>query len=93
MYLQNKEIMEQNNIVLFQSQDGQTRLEVKQAGESVWFRQEQIAELLRKDVSGVSRHIDKIFKDGELDEEGGVSKVTDTPPSLVPSANCGEGWF
>lgn len=53
--------MEQNNIVLFQSQDGQTRLEVKQAGESVWLRQEQIAELFGKDVSGVSRHIAKIF--------------------------------
>ena len=45
--------MEQNNIVLFQSQDGQVRLEVKQAGETVWLRQEQIAELFRKNVSGV----------------------------------------
>ncbi|MCQ2300646.1 MAG: hypothetical protein MJZ81_11045 [Bacteroidales bacterium] len=32
--------MEQNNIVLFQSQDGQVRLEVKQAGETVWLRKE-----------------------------------------------------
>lgn len=66
--------MEQNNIVLFQSQDGQVRLEVKQAGETVWLRQEQIAELFRKDVSGVSRHISKIFKDGELDEESNLQK-------------------
>lgn len=58
--------MEQNNIVLFQSQDGQIRLEVKQAGETVWLRQEQIAELFGKVVSGISRHISKIFKDGEL---------------------------
>lgn len=67
--------MEQNNIVLFQSQDGQTRLEVKQTGESVWLRQEQIAELFGKDVSGVSRHIAKIFKDGELDEKSNLQKM------------------
>ena len=67
--------MEQNNIVLFQSQDGQIRLEVKQAGETVWLRQEQIAELFGKDVSGVSRHISKIFKDGELDEESNLQKM------------------
>lgn len=67
--------MEQNNIVLFQSQDGQVRLEVKQAGETVWLRQEQIAELFGKDVSGVSRHISKIFKDGELEEESNLQKM------------------
>ena len=67
--------MEQNNIVLFQSQDGQVRLEVKQASETVWLRQEQIAELFGKDVSGISRHIAKIFKDGELDEESNLQKM------------------
>ena len=67
--------MEQNNIVLFQSQDGQIRLEVKQADETVWLRQEQIAELFGKDVSGVSRHISKIFKDGELEEESNLQKM------------------
>lgn len=66
--------MGQNNIVLFQSQDGQIRLEVNQAGETVWLRQEQIAELFGKDVSGISRHISKIFKDGELDEESNLQK-------------------
>lgn len=67
--------MEQNNIVLFQSQDGQTRLEVKQTGESVWLRQEQIAELFGKDRTVVVKHIAKIFKDGELDEDSNVQKM------------------
>lgn len=67
--------MGQNNIVLFQSQDGQIRLEVNQAGETVWLRQEQIAELFGKDISGISRHISKIFKDGELDEESNLQKM------------------
>lgn len=67
--------MKQNNIVLFQSQDGQIRLEVQQNSETVWLRQEQIAELFGKDVSGVSRHIAKIFKDGELDEKSNLQKM------------------
>lgn len=50
-----------NQIVLFQSQDGSIHLEVNKDGNSVWLRQEQIAQLFGKDVSGVSRHISKIF--------------------------------
>lgn len=67
--------MESNDIILFQSSDGKIHLEVKQEGESLWLRQEQIAELFGKDVSGVSRHIAKIFKDGELDEESNLQKM------------------
>jgi len=62
-------------IVLFQSQDGKIRLEVKKEGETVWLRQEQIAELFGKDISGISRHISKIFAEGELDEEGNLQKM------------------
>lgn len=67
--------MEANDIILFKSSDGKIHLEVKQEGESLWLRQEQIAELFGKDVSGVSRHITKIFKDGELDEDSDVQKM------------------
>lgn len=67
--------MEPNDIILFKSSDEKIHLEVKQEGESLWLRQEQIAELFGKDVSGVSRHITKIFKDGELDEDSDVQKM------------------
>ena len=48
---------------------------MSKAGESVWLRQEQIAELFGKDVSGISRHISKIFSEGELDEESNLQKM------------------
>lgn len=64
-----------NQIILFQSQDGKVRLEVQQQGESVWLRQEQIAVLFGKDVSGISRHITKIFHEGELDRESNLQKM------------------
>ena len=75
-----------NQIVLFQSQDGSIHLEVNKGGNSVWLRQEQIAQLFGKDVSGVSRHISKIFKDGELEEESNLQKMqfanSDKPVNL-----------
>lgn len=75
-----------NQIVLFQSQDGSIHLEVNKDGNSVWLRQEQIAQLFGKDVSGVSRHISKIFKDGELEEKSNLQKMqfanSDKPVNL-----------
>ena len=80
--------MESNNnpIVLFQSQDGRVRLEVNHDEQTVWLRQEQIAELFDKDVSGISRHISKIFSEGELDEKSNLQKMqfpsSDKPVNL-----------
>lgn len=64
-----------NQIVLFQSQDGRVRLEVNRDEQTVWLRQEQIAELFDKDVSGISRHISKIFSEGELEKESNLQKM------------------
>ena len=80
--------MESNNnpIVIFQSQDGRVRLEVNHDEQTVWLRQEQIAELFDKDVSGISRHISKIFSEGELDEKSNLQKMqfpsSDKPVNL-----------
>jgi len=75
-----------NGLILFQSQDGHIHLEVKKEGETVWLRQEQIAELFGKDVSGISRHISKIFAEGELDQESNLQKMqipfSDKPVNL-----------
>lgn len=64
-----------NQIVLFQSQDGRVHLEVNRDEKTVWLRQEQIAELFDKDVSGISRHISKIFNEGELDPKSNLQKM------------------
>ena len=62
------------------------RLEVNHDEQTVWLRQEQIAELFDKDVSGISRHISKIFSEGELDEKSNLQKMqfpsSDKPVNL-----------
>lgn len=64
-----------NQIVLFQSQDGRVRLEVNRDEQTVWLRQEQIAELFDKERTNIGRHIAKIFGEGELDEKSNVQKM------------------
>jgi hypothetical protein len=54
--------------LLYQSEDGKTRLEVRFQGEAVWLSQKQMAELFQKDVRTVSEHIRNVFDEGELDE-------------------------
>ena len=55
-----------NEIVLFENQN--VKLEVNMKDETVWLSQSQMAELFGKDRRTITRHIQNIFKDGELDE-------------------------
>ena len=71
--------MENNNqIIIYQSEDGETRIEVKFTGETVWLSQQQLCELYNTSKSNVSEHIKHIFEDGELDEESVVRKFRTT---------------
>ena len=53
-------------IVLFQTEDGQTKLEVQLQDETVWLTIDQMAELFQRNRSTISRHIKRIYDDGEL---------------------------
>lgn len=55
-------------IILYQSPDGNTSLDVHLDHETVWLTQKQMAELFEKTVPTINEHIKNIFKDGELDE-------------------------
>lgn len=60
--------MEQNDkIIIYQTSDGQTSIDVKLENETVWLSQEQMAELFQKDRTVIGRHINNVFKEGELD--------------------------
>jgi len=61
--------------VIYQAKDGAISLKTDNNQENVWANQTQIAELFRIDQSVVSRHINKIFKDDELDEESNMQKM------------------
>ena len=73
-----------NEIILFENQD--VKLEVNMNGETVWLTQDQMAKLFGKDRTVITRHINNIFKDGELEEKSHVQKMhianSDKPVSL-----------
>jgi len=70
---------EQNNpIVIYQSEDGNTRIEVKLENETVWLTQQQLCDLYQTGKSNVSEHIKHIFEEGELDENSVVRKFRTT---------------
>ena len=60
---------DKGQIVLFQTEDGQTKLEVQLQDETVWLTIDQMAELFQRNRSTISRHIKRIYDDGELSKE------------------------
>ena len=57
-----------SEIILYQTEDGRTRLEVKLENETVWLTQKQLAELFQKDVRTINEHNQNILAEGELKE-------------------------
>lgn len=58
--------MDSGQIILFQTQGGETKIEVRLANESVWLNVEQMAELFQRDRSTIQRHVKRIYEEGEL---------------------------
>jgi hypothetical protein len=56
-----------NKVVLFE--DGEIKIDVEVMNENVWLTQKQISELFQKNQSVISRHINNIFKSGEIDKK------------------------
>lgn len=69
---------ENNQIIIYQSEDGETRIEVKFTGETVWLSQQQLCDLYQTSKANVSEHIKHIFEEGELDENSVVRKFRTT---------------
>ena len=64
--------MENNKIVIYQTEDGHTQIDVRLENETVWLTQAQMAELFQKDQSVIARHISNVFKEGELDDKSNM---------------------
>lgn len=67
-----------NQIIIYQSEDGETRIDVKFSGETVWLSQQQLCDLYNTSKANVSEHIKHIFEDDELDEEAVVRNFRTT---------------
>ena len=61
--------MEENKIVIYQSEDGQTQIDVRLENETVWLTQAQMAELFQKTPQNITMHIRNAYNEGELDKE------------------------
>ena len=57
------------DILIYQSEDGLTHIDVRMEQETVWLTQQQLCELYQTSKSNVSEHIKHIFEDGELEPE------------------------
>lgn len=57
-----------NSIVIYQTADGQTELSVRLEGDTVWLSQAQMAVLFERDRTVIGKHINNIYKEGELEQ-------------------------
>ena len=73
-----------NQILIYQSKDGNIKIDVHLLDESVWLTQEQMGQLFGKDKRTVSEHIGNIFKVGELNENMVVRKFRTTTLKYSP---------
>lgn len=61
--------MDKGQIILFQTQSGEAKIEVRLANESLWLTADQMAELFQRDRSTIQRHIKRIYDEGELNSD------------------------
>ena len=64
-----------SQLILYQTEDGDTQIQVTMQDETVWLTQKEMAELFQRDQSVISRHVNNVFKEGELDEESNMQKM------------------
>ena len=80
--MENKE--NKSELIIYQTEDGQTRLQVKMENETVWLTQDQMSELFEKSKSTINEHIKNIYEEKELDEgptmrKFGISEFSTKP--------------
>ncbi|MBQ2045185.1 MAG: virulence protein RhuM/Fic/DOC family protein [Bacteroidaceae bacterium] len=66
---------ENNQIIIYQTEDGQTQVDVRMENETVWLTQAQMAELFQTDRTSIVRHINNIYKVEELERESTCAKI------------------
>ena len=77
--------MKQDQIVIYQTEDGQTQIDVRLENETVWLTQAQMAELFQKDQSVIARHIKNALKEGELEENSNMQILHNTQYKYRPT--------
>jgi hypothetical protein len=79
--------MESSSILIYQTEDGKTKIETRLENETVWLTIDQMAELFQKSRSTINEHILNIYSEGELDEDtskkkNGISDFSTKPTNF-----------
>ncbi len=61
--------MKQDQIVIYQTEDGQTQIDVRLENETVWLTTNQMALLFDRDDKTIRKHINNVFSEGELEKK------------------------
>ena len=64
-----------SNILIYQTEDGKTKIETRLENETVWLTQDQMAELFQRDRTVITKHLRNIFNESELDEKSNVQNL------------------
>jgi hypothetical protein len=70
----NEESLLDSEFILYQTEDGRTRIQCRFENETIWLLQKLMADLFKKDVRTINEHIQNIFAEGELAEESVIRK-------------------
>ncbi len=70
----NNSLVPKSDFLLYQTEDGHTKVEVRFTGETAWLSLNQMADLFQRDKSVISKHINNVYNDGELKKESTVAK-------------------
>lgn len=76
--LKNLDMDLNDKIVIYRSADGETTVDVRMDGDTVWLSQAQMADLFQKDRTVIGRHINNIYKEHELERETTCAKFAHT---------------
>ena len=73
-----EKVPSQGDIIIYQTEDGNTKIDVRFENETVWLTQAQLVELYQSSKANISEHIKHIFAEGELEEKAVVRKFRTT---------------
>ncbi|MBW7959908.1 virulence RhuM family protein [Patescibacteria group bacterium] len=69
-----KKLNRNSQIIIYKTEDGQTKIDVRFEGDTVWLTQNALAELFQTTKNNISQHVKNIFEEGEIDKSATVKK-------------------
>ena len=74
-----------SELILYQTEDNRTRIEVRLENETVWLTQAQLSDLFQRERSVITKHIRNIFEEGELVEQAVCANYAQTAATGKPT--------